>query len=138
MPLMQNAAGFWRRFGASLIDGILLSIIGDVLATAFGLEVTPNTIWLAGGNWIGIGLSLAYFTYFHGAKGQTAGDAAMSIRVLDIDTGVPIGFERAFVRWLMSIVSALVLTVGYLWMLWDPQKQTWHDKVARSLPIKMT
>ena len=32
----------------------------------------------------------------------------------------------------MSIVSAVVLLLGYLWMLWDPEKQTWHDKVGRA------
>ena len=133
---MQNAAGFWRRFGASFVDGVLLSIVGDLIASAFGVPFRPNPVWLAGGNWIEIGLSLVYFTYFHGAKGQTAGDAAMGIRVLDIDTGIPIGYQRAFVRWLMSIVSAVALVLGYLWMLWDPRRQTWHDKVAGSLPMK--
>jgi len=133
-----DPAGFWRRFGASFIDGVLLSIVGNVINQVLGFDTSRSTAWLVGGNGIGIVLSLIYFTYFHGRTGQTAGDAAMSIRVVDVrdHPGHPIGYSRAFVRWLMSIVSAVALLIGYFWMLWDPQKQTWHDKVAASLPIK--
>jgi uncharacterized RDD family membrane protein YckC len=49
--------------------------------------------------------------------------------------GQPIGYGRAFLRWLVSIVSFIVLFIGYLWMLWDPEKQTWHDKAAGSVPV---
>jgi len=43
--------------------------------------------------------------------------------------------SRAFVRWLVSIVSGAVIAIGYLWMLWDRDRQTWHDKAAGSLPV---
>jgi uncharacterized RDD family membrane protein YckC len=84
---------------------------------------------------IGILLSLVYFTYFHGSTGQTPGDAALSIRVVDKDGGRSIGYGRAFVRWLVSIVSGIVILLGYLWMLWDSEKQTWHDKAANSVVV---
>ena len=82
-------------------------------------------------------ISLGYYTYFHGKTGQTPGDAVMSIRVVDFrdGTGEPIGYGRALGRALMSIVSALVFLLGYLWMLWDSEKQTWHDKVAGSVVV---
>jgi uncharacterized RDD family membrane protein YckC len=35
----------------------------------------------------------------------------------------------------VSIVSAIVFLLGYLWMLWDPEKQTWHDKAAGSVVV---
>ena len=34
-------------------------------------------------------------------------------------------------------LALLVILLGFLWMLWDPRKQTWHDKAARSLPVKL-
>jgi uncharacterized RDD family membrane protein YckC len=132
---MGNAAGFWRRLGAAFIDGILLNLVADAIARVLGWDASPYTWTLAGGNVVWVVLSLAYFTYLHGTYGQTAGDAAMSIRVGDIETGEVIGLQRAFLRWLMSIVSAVAIVLGYLWMLWDPERQTWHDKVARSLPF---
>ena len=62
-----------------------------------------------------------YSTSFHGSTGQTPGNAALGLRVVDIrdETGRPIGYSRAFIRWIVSLVSALVFLLGYLWMLWD-------------------
>ena len=118
-------AGFWRRFAAAFIDGILLGIVSFILQAILG----------SAGQGLGLIVSVGYFTYFHGTTGQTPGNAALSIRVVDKDGGAPIGFGRAFVRWLVSIVSGIVLLLGYLWMLWDGEKQTWHDKAANSVVI---
>jgi len=119
-------AGFWRRFAASLIDGILLSIVSGILQAIFGG---------AGGYGLGTLITIGYFVYFHGTTGQTPGDAALSIRVVGKDDGAPIGYGRAFVRWLVSLVSGVVILLGYLWMLWDSEKQTWHDKAANSVVV---
>jgi hypothetical protein len=51
--------------------------------------------------------------------------------------GGPIGYSRVAIRWLVSIVSAAVTLLGYFWMLWDPEKQTWHDKAAGSI-VRLT
>jgi uncharacterized RDD family membrane protein YckC len=122
-----EVAGFWRRFGGALIDGILLGIVDTVLRLLLN----------GAGAAIGIVVSFAYYTYFHGATGQTPGNAALGIKVLDIETKQVIGFQRAFVRALVSVVSGLVVLLGYLWMLWDGEKQTWHDKAAHSLPLRV-
>jgi uncharacterized RDD family membrane protein YckC len=118
-------AGFWRRFAAALIDGILLGIVSGILRAILG----------GAGSGIGFLVTIGYFTYFHGSTGQTPGDAALSIRIVDKDNGQPIGYGRAFVRWLVSIVSGIVILLGYLWMLWDSEKQTWHDKAANDVVI---
>jgi uncharacterized RDD family membrane protein YckC len=118
-------AGFWRRFAAAFIDGILLSIVSGILQAILGK---------AGGG-LGLLVAIAYYTYFHGSTGQTPGDSALSIRIVDKDTGRPIGYGRAFVRWLVSIVSAIVIFLGYLWMLWDGEKQCWHDKAANDVVV---
>ena len=121
-----EAAGFWRRFAAALIDGILLGIVSGILRAFLG--VGP-------GSGLGTIASFVYFTYFHGRTGQTPGDAALGIRVVDIDNGEVIGYGRAFGRALVAIVSTLVVLLGFLWMIWDKRKQTWHDKAAGSLPV---
>jgi len=123
--LTSARAGFWRRFGAAFIDGILLSIVSGILQAIIGR---------AGGG-LGLLIGIGYYTYFHGSTGQTPGDAALSIRVVDKDTGQPIGYGRAFVRWLVSIVSAIVFFLGYLWMLWDSERQCWHDKAANDVVV---
>jgi uncharacterized RDD family membrane protein YckC len=124
--LTSARAGFWRRFAAAFIDGILLGIVSGILRAIIGDN---------GGGGLGLLITIAYFTYFHGSTGQTPGDAALSIRIVDKDTGETIGYGRAFIRWLVSIVSAIVFLLGYLWMLWDPEKQCWHDKAANDVVV---
>ena len=118
-------AGFWRRFAAAFIDGILLGIVSWILSQILGTSGSVLTLLVG----------IAYYTYFHGKTGQTPGDAALSIRVVDKAGGGSIGYGRAFVRWLVSLVSGFVLLLGYLWMLWDGEKQTWHDKAANAVVV---
>jgi uncharacterized RDD family membrane protein YckC len=124
--LTSARAGFWRRFAASLIDGILLGIVSTILQAILGQGP---------GYGIGTLITIVYFVYFHGTTGQTPGDAALSIRVVGKDDGAPIGYWRAFLRWLVSLVSGVVILIGYLWMLWDSERQTWHDKAANSVVV---
>jgi uncharacterized RDD family membrane protein YckC len=126
--LRWKRSGFWRRFAASLLDGILLGVVNVILTIIIGRPAAAG---------LNILISLAYFTYFHGRTGQTPGDAALGIRVVDLrdGTGGPIGYGRAAIRWLMSIVSFVAIFIGFLWMIWDAEKQTWHDKVAGSVVI---
>jgi uncharacterized RDD family membrane protein YckC len=125
VALTSARAGFWRRFAAAFIDGILLGVVSFILRTILGTTGSGLTLLIG----------IVYYTYFHGSTGQTPGDAALSIRIVDKDGGGSIGYGRAFVRWLVSIVSGLVLLLGYLWMLWDGEKQTWHDKAANSVVV---
>ncbi|MDQ4148459.1 MAG: RDD family protein [Actinomycetota bacterium] len=140
-PPRQELAGFWIRFGAALIDWLLVSLVAGAIAGAFGLDFGLVRTPAPGGGFearIVTGptelLSLVYFTYFHGTPaGQTVGNRVAGIRVVDQAAfGTSIGYARAFLRVLVSYISGFVLLLGYLWMLWDDRKQTWHDKAARS------
>src|SRR5262245_34926314 len=123
--LTSARAGFWRRFAGAFIDGILVSVVSEIL------RVTLKDVGAA----LSVLVGFVYFTYFHGSTGQTPGNAALSIRVVDKDTGGVIGYPRAFIRCVVAIVSALVFMLGYLWMIWDPEKQCWHDKAANDVVI---
>ncbi len=123
-------AGFWRRFAGALIDGILVGIVGGILQAALGRGA---------GYGVGTLVGLVYFTVMIGsARGQTVGQMALGIRVIDFNTGGPIGYGRAFIRWLVAILSALALLIGYLWMLWDKEKQCWHDKAANDVVVPVS
>lgn len=120
-------AGFWRRFAGAFIDGIVVGVATGILKAALGTTT---------GSSLGLVVSAAYFTAFVGAeRGQTLGQMTLGIRVLGLDNGASIGYGRAFLRWVMSIVSAIVLLLGYLWMLWDKEKQCWHDKAANAVVV---
>jgi len=79
---------------------------------------------------------IAYWVVLIGnERGQTVGMMALNIRVVDTNTGGPIGYGRAFLRLLMMWIGSIPIYLGWFWMLWDPQKQTWHDKVANTFVV---
>lgn len=119
-------AGLWRRLAAVFIDGLLLGIATGIL----------YALLKSGGYAIGILVALGYYSYFEGTpRGQTLGKRALGIRVIDFNTGESIGHGRAAIRYVSSILSAIVIYIGYLWMLWDREKQCWHDKFASSVVV---
>jgi uncharacterized RDD family membrane protein YckC len=122
----EPRAGFWQRFAAALVDGIIVGATSAIL----------YTVLKSAGEALGILLSIAYYVYLEGGPtGQTLGKRALAIRVVDIDTGGPIGYRRALIRYVGRIVSALVIYLGYLSMLWDREKQCWHDKFASDVVV---
>jgi uncharacterized RDD family membrane protein YckC len=123
-------AGFWRRFAGAFIDGVVVGIASGILRGVLGTGA---------GTGLGFVVGAVYFTAFIGAeRGQTLGQMALGVRVVGLDTGSSIGYGRAFIRWLVSLISAAVILLGYLWMLWDKEQQCWHDKAANDVvvPVK--
>lgn len=123
-------AGFGARFAAAIIDGIAVGVVSFVLRAVLGFAL---------GTAVGIIIGLAYYVYFEGGpSGQTPGKKAMNIRVIDFLNGGSIDYGRALVRYLGRIVSSLPCGLGYFWMLWDPEKQTWHDKLSNTVVVPTT
>jgi uncharacterized RDD family membrane protein YckC len=118
-------ASFGARLVAFLIDWlILIVVVGILYLISKRLGEIGFLIWLA------------YMTVFEGrSAGQTPGKMAVGIRVIDFRTGSSIGYPRAFLRTICRILSAIVCYLGYLWMLWDREKQTWHDKLSTSVVV---
>ena len=126
-----QAAGFWLRFAAYLIDSTILSapVYIVVLAVPDAALALQLVALIAG---------VAYYAVLEGGEtGQTLGKKALSIRVVDQDTWQPnIGIGRGIGRYFSRFLSSLPLFLGYFWMLWDKDKQTFHDKLARTRVIK--
>jgi uncharacterized RDD family membrane protein YckC len=149
----QIYGGFWRRLLAYVIDQIILYLISlilfliGVIALALAgssfadvltrgdlprrmdlfMAVFAVTTFLTG---------MAYFTWFHGAVGQTPGKMLLRVRVVQV-TEDRMTFGIAFLRWAGSLVSGLALCLGYLWIAFDRRKQGWHDKIAATLVIRV-
>lgn len=119
-------APFGSRAAAALIDFAILFGVSLVLGLALGDAGTP----------VGFLAGLAYAVYLEGSpSGQTVGKRQMNIRVVSFDTGGSIGYGRAALRWACEILSAIPCGLGFWWMLWDKQKQTWHDKLSGSVVV---
>ena len=122
-------AGFWLRFAAFFIDVFLLLIPYYGLVAAVGAP-SAKTLELF--------LATAYFAVLVSRpNGQTLGMKASGIRVIDRSIGGNISFGRALIRAAVLWVSSF-LVLGCLWMLWDPEKQTWHDKIARTVVVPVS
>ena len=120
-------ASFGRRLIAVIVDDILVGVVYGILYAVIGR---------GGAYGLGLLVSVAYFTFFEGsASGQTVGKRIFDIRVVDFSSGGSIGYGRALLRQVGRILSGIACLLGYLWMLWDKEKQTWHDKIANTVVV---
>jgi uncharacterized RDD family membrane protein YckC len=123
-------ANFGQRLVAALIDGIIVGVVGFVV----GIIVRNELSGL-----LSLALGVAYYGWLEGSpSGQTIGKRMLGIRVYDLRQGGPIGTGRAIGRYFARILSAIPCLLGYFWMLWDPQKQTWHDKIVGSIVVPVS
>lgn len=61
--------------------------------------------------------------------GGTPGKRLLGMRLVNA-AGEPPGLARSLIRSVVAGISFIALLLGFLWMLWDRDKQTWHDKAA--------
>jgi uncharacterized RDD family membrane protein YckC len=141
-PLVYAYAGFWRRFAASLIDGLVLSVIGAVLGfgvgfvwfTQAGQDELSRTIFSA---ILNLALFIISWFYFAGQESSDAratwGKRVVGVFVTDMQ-GEPISFGRASARYFCKILSSFLM-IGYLMNLFTSKHQTLHDLIAKTLVI---
>lgn len=146
-------AGFWIRFLAAIIDGIILGIIGGTIQAVFGglvgvtfVAAPPQDPTTSAGLFAGlmgtavilsIAVQIAYYVGLTGAYGATVGKMVLGLKVVDTN-GQKIGFGKAALREIVGKwISGLVFGLGYLWVAFDEKKQGWHDKIAGTYVVKV-
>lgn len=140
--------GFWIRFVAYFIDGIIVAIPTFVIAFVLGVVVGLSSAAsgnqnstaasnIAGGlgELVGLVITIGYFVYFWGV-GSTLGMRLFKLRVADANTGQPIGFGRAGLRYIGLVISTIVCYIGLIWAAFDARKQGWHDKIAGTVVLQ--
>jgi uncharacterized RDD family membrane protein YckC len=139
---MKVKAGAGARFGAYLIDAILLAVLGFVVGFILGLVMPARTVSARStlhttASLLGLALQIGYYLYFMTAwNGQTPGKRAVKIRVVRLD-GQPITAGTAFARNIFGyFISGIVIGLGFLWILFDEKGQGWHDKIAKTMVIR--
>ena len=131
------------RLAAYLIDaliavgaGIIFIIIGAILLGSDDASAVGLLIMLVGYAVI-LGVTIWNNVFKQGNTGWSIGKGMMGIKVVGLSTGQPIGTGSGFVRWLMhTFIDGAICYLGFLWPLWDAQKQTWGDKVVQSIVIQ--
>lgn len=137
VPEMGYVCGLFPRVAAWLIDSILVCVMTLAFVASMvlvGVDIYPDTgqghLYLFFGMVIIVILMKnAYYTLFQGNNGQTIGQAVLGIRLVDEFGDTP-SFNRILRRRSARFISMLLLGVGYLWMIFNPDRQTLHDKIA--------
>jgi hypothetical protein len=87
----------------------------------------------------GLLLSAVYFfwNFCHrqGKTGQSIGKSALKFKCISAKTWQPIGFWLSFVRQLAHHIDQTICYVGYLFPLWDDQRQTIADKIMSTVCV---
>jgi uncharacterized RDD family membrane protein YckC len=151
-------AGFWERFAAYLIDGLILGIPFWLVVVAvifmfggFGMMMHRNAVdpnaaaaFLAPmfmffflGILVFLILNWLYFAGMESSERQaTFGKSVMSLRVTNYE-GQRISFGHATGRFFAKIVSGMVpLAIGYIMAAFTEKKQALHDLIAGTLVLK--
>ena len=121
-------AGFWIRLAAAVLDAILVAI-----AIAF-LDHLPLIGWIVGGYfplWYAV-----YCVSMWKWKGTTIGGIVCGLKVVRLDDR-PIDWGVAVVRALGGFLSLAVAGLGFIWVAFDDEKQSWHDKIAGTTLVKV-
>lgn len=77
-----------------------------------------------------------FFAKFWTHNGQTLGMQVWGLRIQNPD-GTAISLWQALLRFLVAIGSWLLLGLGFLWVLWDKEKRSWHDIYSDSQVIQL-
>ena len=136
-PTPGPLADWGTRVVSTLIDGAITTavlIAGLILAFILGLISSALGV-LVGllGYLVSIAASF-YFIYLTGACGQSPGKKLMGIKVVNEETGQVIGGGMGIVRGLAHFVDGIFF-IGYLFPLWDPKRQTFADKIMKTVVL---
>ena len=132
-------AGFWVRFGAKFLDGIIVGIPALVaqyfIAQQMGLPLFAAPLWARTA--VGLVLGGSYYTLFVGKFGATPGKMAAKLLIVNPD-GSKVSYAKALGRFFAGeyVSGLLTLCIGYLMICWDPEKRGLHDRICNTRVIR--
>ncbi|MFV8753251.1 RDD family protein [Nannocystaceae bacterium ST9] len=155
LPLAPvEIAGFWRRSGAAIVDGLLLLFTAGPIAWALDRLFDPLPLaadargldrWLtlasadfdlllgrAGPFLVMYGLYYVFMVFW---TGRTLGQRLLAMRIVDRHGAQP-GLAIAGLRSLAQIAGTLAAALGLLWVAFDSEKRAFHDRVAGTYVVR--
>lgn len=141
-PLVYAYAGFWRRFAAYLVDGLVLGVVAAVIGFGVGFawfmlvgqdELSQNIFSAI----LNAAMFIIAWFYFAGQESSeskaTLGKRLLGIFVTDMQ-GEQLSFGRASGRYFGKVLSGITI-IGYLLPAMTARKQALHDLIAKTLVI---
>ena len=118
-------AGFWFRFLASLLDAIMVGILLGLLHRVLGGLGGVFPFWYA-----------LYCIVMWATKGTTIGGVICGLKLVRLDDR-PVTWGVATIRALSAFLSLVVAGLGFIWVAFDDDKQSWHDKIAGTIIVRV-
>ena len=139
-------AGFWIRFLAKFLDGMIQGSIGIVGIIIMMVLVGVITVEEGGGSWLtGLIMNIYqlfsfvfgvfYTTFFLGKFSATPGKMICGLKVVTSDGG-RVSYPRALGRHFAEWLSSLILMIGYIMAAFDEEKRALHDRICDTRVIK--
>jgi uncharacterized RDD family membrane protein YckC len=142
---IMEYAGFWIRFGAIFIDGIILWAFQMAVYAVFGIltaavmpsmsDKTSNPSFFVISQMIitllSFVISASYDIWFVGRFGATPGKMACKIKIVTADGG-KVSYSRALGRYFAKWISSMILGIGFLMAAFDDEKRTLHDRICET------
>ncbi|HRK08246.1 MAG TPA: RDD family protein [Pseudobdellovibrionaceae bacterium] len=145
-PTMKmEPAGFWIRWLATIVDGVIVNLVSFPLGFAMGFasvtvfkdNATMDTLMNVLSQVIGIAVTVAYVGYFTSRKGATLGKLAFGMRVYKEGTTQHLSFGKAVVREFAKIASYLTLLIGFIMAGVRKDKRALHDLLAGTRVVRV-
>lgn len=141
LPPSAESAGLFRRLAAMVYDAFLLLALWflstAVLVALNGGEALPplmaKLILLP---FIFI-VSCTFYSWFWIHSGQTLGMKTWKIRLVS-EQGKAVDLKQSLLRILAALLSISCLGLGYIWLLFDKRRCTWHDHLSRTRVIDVS
>ena len=139
-------ASIFKRFVATLIDGIIMSIatypvtFGMMFFMGSAMQTgDPNAMIIFNivSYVFNFGIAFLYYGYFYNKRGATPGKMLFKIKVLNHETGENLTWTMAFVREVIGkFISAIILGIGFFMAIFREDKRALHDMIASSHVIQ--
>lgn len=144
-------AGFWKRFAAYVIDGFVVGIVTIAVQMAVALGMfgavgavsNPETMFRSATGIVALLLiyliplafQAVYYAWFHASASQaTLGKMAVGIKVVR-ENGEPVSFALGIGRYFATLLSSIILLLGFVMAAFTDRKRALHDMVCNTLVV---
>jgi uncharacterized RDD family membrane protein YckC len=145
--------GFWIRFGAYMIDMVILFFLRVPLQIAWQIysfslltSVTPisgfpfrgsQTFWITYGVYVLLIflISFTYYVFFVGKYGATPGKMALKLRIVRSDRS-KVSYWRAAARYFAQALTSFTIYLGYIMAAFDSEKRALHDYICDTRVVR--
>jgi uncharacterized RDD family membrane protein YckC len=128
----DRAVAWFIDFGIVLVGYVVVAIVGFV----FGVISSTLGRLIGGLGYLAVVAVGLYLYYLQGEEGGTPGKRMTGLKVVKLVDGQVTGGGMGIVRQIAHVIDGAICYIGYLFPLWDPQRQTLADKIVGTVVLR--